>query len=94
MSKQFSTPNQGVAAYLLSQGGEVVDVEKRSNTYNGQLSERVYFVFNIDNEAGKKIASQFYDKVSTIEPNDYYENLKSLRTKLWDARKQKTEVEV
>lgn len=85
---QFSTPNLGVAAYLMAKGEQIIDLENRDTNYNGTSSERVFFVFTLSQNDGNTIASEFYDKKGSIEPNLYYENIKLLRSKVYDFKKQ------
>lgn len=79
----YATPNQGLAAFLLTIGQKVEDVEKRPSKFGG---DSYFFVFELPSDEGRNMSTDFYEKKALIEPWLYYESMKTLREMLRDAR--------
>lgn len=88
MRSGYATYNQGEAAYLMTLGGEVVNLFKTEKTYDTKTYTRYFFEFNIDREAGLKAAQKYHDKVAQVEPYEFYGHILTLRSKMWKFRQE------
>jgi hypothetical protein len=64
-----------IAAYMLLQGYEILDIQGRKRTFNNGDKVIYYIEFNIPNIEGRKISEPFY------------QNFMEIRNKLWEFRK-------
>jgi len=76
MLLNYLTPDLYLAAYFLTKGIELIEVQRSPD------SQRCFFVFS--NPLACKVAvKEFYNKKGSVEPKTYAEAIRSLKDRLF-----------
>lgn len=77
---KYRTSHQGVAAYFLLEAAVLAEVGK-----DPQLG-RVYFVFDVPVEVGRRTAKAFFEGGAQVDANAFYTKLTEIRGKIYEMR--------
>lgn len=87
MNTKYSTPNQGLAAYIAVKGHELLEATKKESLYGG---ESYFFVFELGVDEGIALAREWRDKQGQVDAFQYYEEIKNVRALLRETRKKES----
>jgi hypothetical protein len=84
MERNYRTSHQGIAAYIETQGHDIVHAEPGTNKQGRRVT---FFEFQLDHETGRRLGDDFFN--DNVEGNikTFYEALQNVRKKAWEARK-------
>lgn len=84
MERKYRTSHQGIAAYLIMQGREILRLE---NGKNKQNRPTVYFEFDVDQQTGRDMGDAFFEGAANGNLKQFYDALMQVRQKVYEARR-------
>ncbi len=71
------TTTLSLAAYLITAGHDCVGVKNNPGTH------QIIFIFDLSKKEFEKLSGLFWSKKTTVDPLKYFENLKVLKSRIY-----------
>lgn len=83
MDRNYTTTHQGIAAYIMSKGHQIVDLQA---TKNKQGRDTTRIELNVDVQLGKDMGDAFYNGDVNGNLKEFYDNLAEVRQAIWKSK--------
>lgn len=83
MDRQYETSNQGIAAYMITQGYEMTSAKNATNK-NGKACVKIEF--NIDAAEGRRLGDAFFDGEAVGNLKEFHDASFAVRQKVWETK--------
>lgn len=84
MNNNYETTHKGIAAYLLMQGHNIVDITAGINKKNGRPNSKIEF--DCDRSTGRRLGDEFFDNHIEGDLKDFYDKCNEVGSKIWASR--------
>lgn len=88
MERKYSTTHKGIAAYILTQGHELLRVTPGTNPKTNRPNCRLEF--DVDQQTGRDMGDAFFDGNVHGDLKQFYDSLQEVGNKIWEAKGPKT----
>ena len=84
MDRKYSTTHKGIAAYLVTQGYEILRTTQGTNQKTGRPNCRIEF--DLNNETGRTMGDAFFDGNVNGDLKTFYEAVNTVGHHIYKAR--------
>lgn len=83
MERKYRTTHRGIAAYLITQGYNIVRLQPGTNKVGRQVT---YIEFDVDPTTGRQMGDTFFDGNVSGNLRQFYDAQGKVRQELYQAR--------
>lgn len=84
MERKYTTTHKGIAAYMLTQGYEILRVTPGVNPKNNRPNCTIEF--DIDRETGRGMGDAFFEGTVHGDLKQFYDKLSEVGNQIWKAK--------